>query len=341
MVMKPDGRPRFFIVLLAAWVAGLFVVQVVSASVGLVKFEATVVGGNSIKIIWVTASEFETSAFRLQRAVNAGGSWSTINEQPAQSDFGASYEYLDTDVEPVVVYQYRLIDVDISGTETAHDPISISLNGPVSTATATATTTGTQGPTRTPTQTRTPPHTRTPTAPPTPSPTDPPTATRQYTNTPEPTPTSPPTDVIPTPVLTSTETPLPPARVTTPETGGAGVSPLAQPTIAPTVRQFQATITSSALPGQQVTATRAPTLTPTVPTRTPGPTFTPSMTPKPAVFVPIATPDAARPKEATRTASAGSLAPPAPVFLWLGGAALGLAVIISAVVTLVWRLRHP
>jgi len=87
--------------------------------VTLVDFSAIALE-NSIEIVWITNTEFDSIGFHLWRATGDGwkyGDYSTITRLtdqliPAEgnSGAGASYSYIDSDVEPGVTYYYGLED---------------------------------------------------------------------------------------------------------------------------------------------------------------------------------------------------------------------------------------
>jgi len=87
--------------------------------VTLVDFSAIALE-NSIEIVWITNTEFDSIGFHLWRATGKGwknGDYSTVTrltEQliPAEgnSGAGATYSYIDSDVEPGVTYYYGLED---------------------------------------------------------------------------------------------------------------------------------------------------------------------------------------------------------------------------------------
>ena len=77
---------------------------------------------------WVTASEIDNDGFNIYRSKTEGGEYIKINSSiiPAQglATQGASYEYVDTDVQNRKTYYYKLEDTDLSGNSTTHGPVS-------------------------------------------------------------------------------------------------------------------------------------------------------------------------------------------------------------------------
>ncbi|MEN8220868.1 MAG: Calx-beta domain-containing protein [Pseudomonadota bacterium] len=87
--------------------------------VTLASFTATALE-NSIEIVWVTQTEFDSIGFHIWRATGEGwkyGDYSTVTRLtdqliPAEgnSGAGATYSYMDYDVEPGLTYYYGLED---------------------------------------------------------------------------------------------------------------------------------------------------------------------------------------------------------------------------------------
>ena len=88
-------------------------------AVTLARFEAAPQGG-AILLTWETAMELDNAGFNLYRGATSDGPWTQLNagvippQQPGML-MGAVYEWLDTDVQPGVVYDYRLEDLDTKG----------------------------------------------------------------------------------------------------------------------------------------------------------------------------------------------------------------------------------
>jgi hypothetical protein len=83
----------------------------------------------SIKVIleWSTESETDNAGFNIYRAEAANGKYRKINPFliPAQgsSTQGASYEFIDKDVQNRKTYYYKLEDIDLNGKSTMHGPV--------------------------------------------------------------------------------------------------------------------------------------------------------------------------------------------------------------------------
>ncbi|MBN1922612.1 MAG: hypothetical protein JW892_15290, partial [Anaerolineae bacterium] len=93
--------------------------------------------GEEIRVAWETAAELQNLGFNLYRSESPAGPWVKLNAEliGAQNPgavFGASYEWLDSEVAPgapsAPVY-YRLEDVDVSGVSTFHGPVSATATG--------------------------------------------------------------------------------------------------------------------------------------------------------------------------------------------------------------------
>ncbi len=155
-------------------------------AVTLIYFRAT--GGDGfVALEWATATELDTAGFRVERAQSASGSFELLSDIgfiPAAGSglFGATYSAEDqSQIINDQTYYYRLIEVELDGTQNRFGPISAVPSGGASAPTSTSTATSTsvsqnnQVATSTPTRTSTP--TTTPTSRPTSSPTPSATAT--------------------------------------------------------------------------------------------------------------------------------------------------------------------
>ncbi len=83
----------------------------------------------AILVAWETASELDNVGFNLYRSEAADGPYVQLNTtlippQNPGSVLGGYYEWLDADVQPGVVYFYKLEDLDVKGVSTFHGPIS-------------------------------------------------------------------------------------------------------------------------------------------------------------------------------------------------------------------------
>jgi hypothetical protein len=85
-------------------------------------------GNGKTTLNWATESEIENAGFNLYRSESANGQYTKINASliPAKgtSTQGASYEFIDTDVQNRKTYYYKLEDIGLSGKSTMHGPVT-------------------------------------------------------------------------------------------------------------------------------------------------------------------------------------------------------------------------
>jgi hypothetical protein len=292
-----------------------------SAAVTLTSFTATARDDGTIRVAWAAATELETASYQLYRSeASAPADWGAPIYAVAAggSVSPASYEYIDQAATPGQTYYYRLVDISNQGTASDHGPVSarILLPGETATNTPTATATWTGVPTATTGAGAGVPGTPTATLPP-------PTATRRYTNTPVISPIGTPVLSAPTsPLIAGRAAPtrLPGALVATPTRGVplAPTAPLAVPLATATVA-LPPTFTPTAAVIAQAPGGAVETATP-VPTR--------EVTP--IIFA------ASETRETTQAAAAqqdvaSQDSRNTSLVLTIGGAALGLAGLLAAV----------
>ena len=98
-----------------------------STLIHLSSFTATPKAGKVI-IQWSTEAEIDNAGFNIYRAESEYGNYIKINSSlvPAQgsSTQGASYEFVDKDVQNRKTYYYKLEDIDLNGTSTMHGPVN-------------------------------------------------------------------------------------------------------------------------------------------------------------------------------------------------------------------------
>lgn len=107
---------------------------------------------NAVLLEWATGTEFETAGFRLSRATEESGQYLPLDQIgfiPGEGDgiVGAQYEVVDSNgIANGVVYWYKLIELELNGTENPAGPISVTAGAVSATATSTPvpTATGTQ-----------------------------------------------------------------------------------------------------------------------------------------------------------------------------------------------------
>jgi hypothetical protein len=96
-------------------------------AVKLTSFDATWQADRFL-VAWETASEHDNVGFNLYRSTSVGSLGVQLNDAliPSQApggDGGASYQFVDTAVQPSQTYYYTLEDVDLNGTRTPHGPV--------------------------------------------------------------------------------------------------------------------------------------------------------------------------------------------------------------------------
>ena len=93
-------------------------------------------GNNRVALKWITESELNNLGFILKRGYRAEGPYEQIADytrDPELKGHGTSstkhvYTYTDLSVLNGVTYWYKIIDVDINGVRTEHDPVSATPN---------------------------------------------------------------------------------------------------------------------------------------------------------------------------------------------------------------------
>jgi hypothetical protein len=105
-----------------------------STAISLISFEAAWLPagdarGAGVELDWQTASETGNAGFNLYRGTSAQGPWTPLNQSlipsqvPAGSSGGATYEWIDAQAQPGLIYFYLLEDVDAAGVATQHEPV--------------------------------------------------------------------------------------------------------------------------------------------------------------------------------------------------------------------------
>jgi hypothetical protein len=79
---------------------------------------------------WSTETEINNTGFNIYRLESEDGNDIKINSpiipSKGSSTQGASYEFIDNDVQNRKTYWYKLEDIDLNGTSTMHGPASAS-----------------------------------------------------------------------------------------------------------------------------------------------------------------------------------------------------------------------
>jgi hypothetical protein len=107
-------------------------------AITLAAFNAVAQPDGSVRVTWETATEIDNAGFNVYRSATATFDAATaIQVNPsmvaaqAQFSLGASYELVDETVPPGVWY-YFLEDVELGGTTTLHEPVSVNTFAPTS-----------------------------------------------------------------------------------------------------------------------------------------------------------------------------------------------------------------
>jgi hypothetical protein len=83
---------------------------------------------SKVIIQWSTESEIDNAGFNLYRSEIEDGEYIKINNSlisaQGTATQGASYEFVDKDVQNRKTYYYRLEDIDLNGTSIMHGPVS-------------------------------------------------------------------------------------------------------------------------------------------------------------------------------------------------------------------------
>jgi hypothetical protein len=85
-------------------------------------------GNGSVTLNWVTETEIDNAGFNILRATSENGEYVQINTSLIASKSGAtqgaSYQFIDNNVQNRKTYYYKLEDMDLNGTSTMHGPKS-------------------------------------------------------------------------------------------------------------------------------------------------------------------------------------------------------------------------
>jgi hypothetical protein len=94
--------------------------------IALSSFSATPKAGKVI-VQWNTEAETDNAGFNIYRADSEDGEYIKINTSlisaKGSSTQGASYGFIDTDVQNRKTYYYKLEDIDLNGKSTMHGPV--------------------------------------------------------------------------------------------------------------------------------------------------------------------------------------------------------------------------
>ncbi len=97
--------------------------------VELASFEGRLAASNAVELTWTTASETNSAGFEVQHRASEGANWSELGYVESKAEGGTStesstYRYRAADL-PVGTHRFRLRQVDINGTATLSDPITV------------------------------------------------------------------------------------------------------------------------------------------------------------------------------------------------------------------------
>lgn len=92
---------------------------------------AAIGGKSAITLTWETAMEINNRGFNLYRSEAPDGPYVKLNDTiiPSQSPgaiFGATYTWIDEDVQPGITYYYELEDIGLNGTYAMNGPVAAS-----------------------------------------------------------------------------------------------------------------------------------------------------------------------------------------------------------------------
>jgi hypothetical protein len=96
--------------------------------VQLSQLEFSVIGGRTVEVAWRTESETNCYAFRIERRLTDASEWSPVAMIPGQgTKVGVTdYSYVDT-APSDGIFEYRLIQVDLSGKETVYSAPAVTI----------------------------------------------------------------------------------------------------------------------------------------------------------------------------------------------------------------------
>ena len=104
-------------------------VEFVPTAVELLSFKASKASDSSIKVYWVTGSEIDNFGFKIWRSETgdfSNGKQVHFETSSIVSGPGTAYTYIDSGLAEGT-YTYWLIDVETTGTETIHGPVTFTL----------------------------------------------------------------------------------------------------------------------------------------------------------------------------------------------------------------------
>ena len=99
--------------------------------VELATFEGTQNGESSVELTWTTAAETNNAGFRVQHKADEDDAWSTLSfvesKAPGGTTDKAQTYRFTTDDLAVGSHRFRLKQIDLDGSATVHDPVTVEL----------------------------------------------------------------------------------------------------------------------------------------------------------------------------------------------------------------------
>jgi hypothetical protein len=101
-------------------------------AVSLSSFTAAPSSGG-VLLSWQTASEVNCQSWRIERSIQADGSFNEIGTVDGNGTVyeTSSYKYTDSSIPAEGEYYYKLVEIDLSGKETAFGPVQVNYSGPL------------------------------------------------------------------------------------------------------------------------------------------------------------------------------------------------------------------
>jgi len=104
-----------------------FIAEPTTTLINLSDFK-TIPKNTAVMLKWVTESEVDNAGFNLYRAEKENGNYVKFNGSliaaKGSAAQGASYEFIDTNVQNRKTYFYKLEDIELNGRTTMHGPVS-------------------------------------------------------------------------------------------------------------------------------------------------------------------------------------------------------------------------
>ncbi len=83
--------------------------------------------GHKAQLIWQTSAEVENLGFKVLRAERAQGPYEIVTETMVPSQADGRYSWIDETVQSGKTYYYKLRDIDRSGRNNEHGPVSVQI----------------------------------------------------------------------------------------------------------------------------------------------------------------------------------------------------------------------